>query len=427
MTNGDTIALVNTRCRILELAPELLINVLSCLRPYDLISFGRTSKPAYDFISPSNQPLWRSTFLHVFDDPRDVWAALLPTPREAGAVRESEWNWYDELRRRMDALRLVTHKFGIQRHKFSREEYSSTVDVLLDIYDTAVANIQRVPTIEKKCSVPDHTSLNMLNLTSALRMSSHTEKFIHDFHPDIESPFYMPELQSTWPGRPMTRSIAQVQNLYEPASRLHVYYGLTQRERQSRQSIGAARALVYDWFLTGADTDYGPYKRDDPGAINWHVLEGVCTVIRLNFELVADGRVHYPDGLFRFSPSSVEIPPSYPQDWARATGQWLGTYSFLDYSDLFHFNVGFRPGPRPTLDGHVEACGDLMRLQLELDDEIKDDARLRTKLPVCHDLPVLYFSGISRGHGSHRAVISVRGTASLIPGGKQVRWRFIIR
>jgi hypothetical protein len=80
------------------------------------------------------------------------------------------------------------------------------------------------------------------------------------------------------------------------------------------------------------------------------------------------------------------------------------------------------------LGGYEEACGDLMRLELKIDDceDLQHDARLQTKLPYCTDLPVLYFRGTSNGR-SQRPTIAVRGSASLTTGAKHVRWRFIIR
>jgi hypothetical protein len=66
-------------------------------------------------------------------------------------------------------------------------------------------------------------------------------------------------------------------------------------------------------------------------------------------------------------------------------------------------------------------------VKLDQDGELKDDWRLQTNLPVCEDLPMLYFSGTSGGYRSRRSRIAVRGTVSLVPGGRQVRWRFLIR
>jgi hypothetical protein len=70
------------------LAPELLENILSFLQPHDLVSFGSTCHEANAFIRPNHQVLWRSTFLQVFDDPRNAWKSLLPTARAANYCRE---------------------------------------------------------------------------------------------------------------------------------------------------------------------------------------------------------------------------------------------------------------------------------------------------------------------------------------------------
>ena len=116
-----------------------------------------------------------------------------------------------------------------------------------------------------------------------------------------------------------------------------------------------------------------------------------------------------------------------PEDWAGAQGSWVGTYAFLDYADLHSFNVGQRHGQRPSLEDEREACGDLMTLDIKLDSSLNNDPRLKTELPICDDLPMLYFSGVSRGFdGTYRPPIGVRGSASLVPGGREVRWRFLI-
>lgn len=67
-----------------------------------------------------------------------------------------------------------------------------------------------------------------------------------------------------------------------------------------------------------------------------------------------------------------------------------------------------------------------MKLELKLDMRLKDDPKLQTKMPVCEDLQPLYFSGLSRSYDFHMAT-GVRGMACLTPGGKEVRWRYIIQ
>ena len=222
--------------------------------------------------------------------------------------------------------------------------------------------------------------------------------------------------------------MTQSQATPEPVSRLHVYYGLTSRERSSRQAIGAARLLVYDWHLTGPDTDYGPLKRGGSSAINWQLLEAICSIIGRNMEHAVDGGIDVPQNLRYAIPYRTLPDPQLPHDWAGLSGMWIGTYSFLDYADLFQYNFGDRPGPRPSLDDLEEAFGDLMRLELKLDDGLANDRRMKSTLPYCDDLPILYFSGTSRDHaGTDRPGLTVRGRVSLAPGGREVKWKFIVR
>jgi len=230
----------------------------------------------------------------------------------------------------------------------------------------------------------------------------------------------------------VTRSMAataQYENCRpESAARLHVLYGITVRERIEHEARGHARRKVYNWHLTGQDNDYGPFKRDGSGDIDWFLLEAICSVIGRNFEFCVDGHLNMPSGFCYAIPHRTLADPTTPEDWARITGPWLGTYSFLDYADLFAFNaLEFPDSERPTLDHEDEACGDLMRLELKYDQSISSDPRLHTNLPISPDLPQLFFSGRSRANGGlNRPMIGVRGSVSLVPSGREVRWRFII-
>lgn len=143
--------------------------------------------------------------------------------------------------------------------------------------------------------------------------------------------------------------------------------------------------------------------------------------------LIALYRIIIPQGFHYGIPYRTLPDPTVPEDWAGAQGSWVGTYAFLDYADLHSFNVGQRHGQRTSLEDEREACGDLMTLDLKLDSSLKVDPRLKTDLPICDDLPMLYFSGMSRGFdGAYRPPIGVRGSVSLVPGGREVRWRFLI-
>ncbi|OCK85508.1 hypothetical protein K432DRAFT_343109 [Lepidopterella palustris CBS 459.81] len=403
---------------LLKLAPELLENIFSFLNPHDVVNFGRTCHRANAFIRPTNQILWRNAFLHDFDDPQYAWAALLPTARAANKHKESQWDWYRELRRRLLMLRAIRDGAHDALHP-PNEDF---IETLMDIFETAVS----AEDPDRK-QARQGTSLNLKFLDDLFRTIPRAEHLIHDFHRDIESLSFPLE---GIPGlnRPLTRSMVPFQRVSETASRFHVYYGRTEREKSSPRAKASARAFVYDFSVTGSDADHGPFKKDKSGLINWPVLEACSSLMIRNFEIARGGHIETPTGFKNSIPHLLPVSPLCPEDWAGVSGAWLGTYAFLDYRDLFHYNFAHHVGHGAGLETYEEACGDLMQLELKLceDDELKNDPRFDTDLPVCDDLPMLYFRGMSSGHRSGRPRIGVRGAVSLVPGGQQVRWRFLI-
>jgi F-box-like len=411
---------------LLNLPPELLEHILSFLDPYDLVAFGLVCKYTAAVISPSNQPVWRHAFLHLFDDPSKAWSALLPSARSANAANEASWNWHSKVRERCTALKAVTTTNKVYR----RQNLDLTTNALVDIIETAYSSPPTNRT-SKETQV-DHErrrSVSIRTLQETFLTSRDAERAIHDFNADYSAPS---ELLSPHPGRPVTRSMVfEQKHVSENASKLHTFFGPTKRERRSDSSQGRARCIVYDWHLTGPETDYGPYKdikSGQWGQVNWKSLEAVSSLITHHMELLANELMTFPQGFKYALPHQIPADPAHPEDWAGVTGNWLGTYSFLDWTVLHHFNVHlYENGGRALLDACNEARGDLMHLELHLDNSVKTDPRLATKMPVCEDLPMLYFKGTSRGTGATRPYIHIRGTASLLPGARQVRWRFIIR
>jgi hypothetical protein len=420
----------NSVAELLNLPPELLEHILSFLDPYELVAFGLVCKYTATIISPSNQPLWRHAFLHIFDDPYKAWSALLPSARSANAINETSWNWHSKTRERCMALKAVTTTNKVYR----RQNLDLTTNALVDIIETAYSSPPtNLISNETPVDYERRQSISIRTLQEAFLMSRDAEKTIHDFTADYSlRPSIPPELLFPHPGRPITRSmVSERKHVSENASKLHTFFGPTKCEKRSDYAQGQARCIVYDWHLTGPETDYGPYKdikSGQWGQVNWRSLEAVSSLITQHMELLASDHMTFPQGFKYALPYQMPVAPARPEDWAGVTGNWLGTYSFLDWTVLHHFNVHvYENGGRMSLDACDEARGDLMHLELHLDDSVKTDPRLATKMPVCEDLPVLYFKGTSRGTGATRPYIQVRGTASLIPGARQVRWRFIIR
>jgi hypothetical protein len=391
---------------LLDLAPELLENILAFLQPNDVVQFGRTSRLAHAFIRPSNQILWRYTFLHDFDDPWDAWADLLPSSRALMKTRQAGWDWYEELGRRMRVLRMLQND-DIDGLQGNQDEITST---LLDIFETAHGA----------------TSINLKYLETVFAASSHAERIVHDFHRGVQD---YDTLHDTRIDRPITRSMVPRQAVSSDSSKLHVFYGPTRRELTSAKSRAGARAVVYDFSTTGADADHGPFIKDQSGRVNWTSLEAISSLMSRNFEATKDVHLKTPNGFRHYMRNLLPKNPESPDDWAGISGMWIGTYAFLDYRDLVHYNFAHHPEHGAGLESYEEATGDLMLLQLNIDnsEEAKNDPQLQSSLPICEDLPKLYFSGISQGHGSRTPRISIRGSVSLVPGGREVRWRFVIK
>ncbi|ETI21779.1 hypothetical protein G647_05848 [Cladophialophora carrionii CBS 160.54] len=397
---------------IFALPHEILAVILSFLDPQSIIRFGRTCKTAYASTGPQNQILWKSAFLHVFDDPDEAWSM---TPGTPPSTNERGFDFHTELSKRFIALQAVrTRSCG------SNDRAEAYIEALLSILDTAKFTPNARDIANGKVPIEDdrYTSLNLQILSNLAEWREGIESLIYDTPSREFSP------------RPITRSMTVRESercRTSRASRLHVMYGLTNWERVEHKARGAARRKVYDWTLIGADNDYAPFLRDGSGKVDWPLLEGVATVMRLNFSKCVD-QIAAPEGFCYSLPHRTLVDPTTPEDWARATGPWLGTYAFLDYADLWTYNNWEgQAEPRMTLDGEPEDCGDLMRLTLKLDPSISSDPRLQTKLPISTDLPVLYFSGHSRGYnGMRRLIIAVRGFACLVPGSREVRWRFLI-
>jgi hypothetical protein len=419
----------STASELLSLPPELLEYVLSFLDPHELVAFGQVCNYAATVISPSNHTVWRHAFLQMFDDPNKTWSALLPSARSENAPNEAAWNWHSKIRDRCTALKAMTTNDKVYR----RQNLASTTDALVDIIETASS---RLPTDCGSGEATPHSqgrkSLSITTLQEAFSRCHEAERAIHDYEVDLTSLPHPLDICSSSPGRPVTRSMALEQKpVSENARKLHTYFGLTKRERHSDYSQGQARCIVYNWHLTGPEIDYGPFKDAKSGQwgqVNWKSLEAVASLVGRHMEVLVRDQLSFPQGLRYALPYQIPSDPACPEDWAGVTGAWVGTYSFLDWTVLNQYNLHrWETRERPLLQESEEARGDLMHLELHLDDNLKTDPRLATKMPVCEDLPILYFSGTSRGTGASRPYISVRGSASLVPGARQVRWRFIIR
>ncbi|KAL9107277.1 MAG: hypothetical protein Q9227_007819 [Pyrenula ochraceoflavens] len=439
--------------RLFSLPDEILGNVLRYCPFSTLASFSLSCKRASIFLAPENQALWREAYLNLFDEPLKP---SLPGCVAAKTPSLGDYGWYSNLRDRCLAGRLALSQDpgSIRCNALHTER---CVAALLDIVDTAAIPAAKSSEETLRSRVSESKNLQWLEKLFAAQPVD--EGFVHDFHPAaLDFPISRPSKESSCQEKGSNKGARSDQHddkyglsPSDNACRLHIFHGLTSRERKSATARGVARYRVYDWAYSKDELDYSPLKED--GTVQWQQLESLFSVVARNFECVLQAqpfvhlsrrpfnaghtrnRLRMPMG-FRYAvPNFLPLIPEMPRDWARITGTWLGTYCFLDYSDLYYFNAGYRPNERPSLDDYEEACGDLMCLTLaladpesEADAPIFSDPALSSELPNDDRLPVLFFRGVSRGATSsnHSPAINVRGRVNLIPGGREVRWRFII-
>lgn len=232
-------------------------------------------------------------------------------------------------------------------------------------------------------------------------------------------------------GRPQTRAMTSAirdRNRSDASRRLHTLCGMSARDKRERRYF--YRRYVYNWALTNAGTDFGPYDCDGSGHINWLLLEAAMVCIWQGFQDAAGGYLSAPQGLFYSIPYRTLPDPAIPEDWARVTGVWLGTYAFLDYSRLLAFNAGpmyAEGGHSLDLRDEEEVCGDLLRMELALDNSVREDPVLKSNVPICRDMPPLYFTGTSQGseYPSHPTT-TIKGFAALAVGGREVKWKLVV-
>lgn len=334
---------------VLDLPTEIIAYILVQLSYRDLLAFSATCRETQAFASPRNQQLWQAIFLQKFDDPRDRWNTLTKTARSAVKDREESWDWYTELQRRVQALRYV--KAGaLPIDENDSEKSEDVIAALLDIIDTA-KSCPTAEEVQKGMKVQEDDRYLSKNI-GLLPINYHfTPEFdgivrglpasvvkrnanANYYGGDILAAASMPGSWDAAPGRRMTRSQAALSEAMafdkivrsENASRLHVLCGLTTFEEQDERAIGRARRIVYDWNLTDELSEWGPYKRDGSGEVDWKRLEAVCTVAARQFGLAVRGRMTMPQSFCFSLPHRTLSDPTVPDDWARVQGVWCGTY-----------------------------------------------------------------------------------------------------
>ncbi|RMZ84048.1 hypothetical protein DV737_g1354, partial [Chaetothyriales sp. CBS 132003] len=380
---------------LFALPRELLSNVLSYVEPVDLARFAQTCQSAQNAAHPANQVLWRRVFLNLYDDPEDSWSAM---PSSYTPPPKKNWDWYREVKHRHRAL-CVLHKKNPQ--PVEPGSVDQHITSLLSILDTT--KFTPTPSEIRRGMEPWISDRSWSNLCLLAPRDA-------PYHIGIDSLIYGYSARNRGGFTSGPRDFKS-----DAKSRLHILCGLTDRDHTDRKVKGQARRKVYNWSLTSEATDYGPFTDDGSGRPNWDLLEGIVTISMLMLLRCVQSSLPLPNSFNYSVPHRTLVPHKNPRDWARVQGSWLGTYSFLDYAYLAAFNDATRLGSiGPNLEENCEACGALLKMDLRIDDSVKSDRNLQTSLPSANDpdYPTLY--------------IRVKGFAALMPGGREVRWKFIV-
>lgn len=241
----------------------------------------------------------------------------------------------------MLALRWVKYDGNDAAVLWDTAEIEELTETFLDILDTA----KSFPSARdmkggKKAELDDRElSLNLACLPSNYNFTGEFDGLVRGLPTSAggaglygvgdSAVMNMPGSWNSTPGRPFTRSLAtrKLDKMVrsEAGSRLHVLCGLTVREEHDVKAVGRARRITYDWNLTNQENDYGPFKADGSGEVDWRRLESVCTVVARQFSSAVRSRMILPQGFCFSIPHRTLTDPTIPEDWARVTGTWCGT------------------------------------------------------------------------------------------------------
>ncbi|KAJ7693683.1 hypothetical protein B0H17DRAFT_1199789 [Mycena rosella] len=384
---------------LLSIPMEIVEKILICLHPRDVIAFSGSCRFGAELVHRStDQYFWRQLFLVLFDDPRH---AIHPSRPDLPS-----FNWKGELVRRMRAERAA---FGI-----GTNDPASVLETLVSVTEDALP-------ISNPHTDPPPPSRNLEWLENVLR-NSH-----------ILDASFLPDGAKF-------------------GDRLKAYMALSLKEdteddlEELRAIRTRSRCFVYDLRNYQAHNNWGPYLSN--GKVNWTHVEAIVNVVETNLrEQPSEDIIPRPPfGLQAIRARSAPGDYTGP-DWAGVEGTWQRYVCFMDYRDLFAFNVSIVPmrsldpisqeyiyqfsnahdGPRAPAffdDRDFREATRLIELTLHLIPRHKLRIRFPSGEPPPHtnpDYPPLYFAGSSRGASGQEATVQ----GFVFMGQDYVpRWRF---
>ncbi|KAH0838636.1 hypothetical protein J3R83DRAFT_6959 [Lanmaoa asiatica] len=371
---------------------EIAEQALTFCHPRDVASFAQTCRAAWSLVNDTtDQYLWRQLFLlFPFDDPRKTCQ---------GFLKGIQFDWKTELQRRVRAEIIA------RSAQSTPEDLHAALVILLDVVRSAspvMLGYERIPSPSLLWVMDILKSTNMLQLPFNRRHTCQT----------------LARLRS---------HLALTLDKYDDEEgKAHLK---TMRTR--------SRCQVYDLSNYSRHNDWGPFV-PKTGEVDWFHVECIMNVIVFN---LADHSRHFLDTK---PPCGLEATRAYsaPQattlashDWAGVEGNWRRLVSFMDYRDLFAFNVyqvflfstrGYSiHGGSFFNDPHFSEATRFVELKLHL---ISPEAVPRyytlDRFPKSEDAmyPTLYFSGSSFDLNGNEAMIV---GSVYMADDDVVRWRFV--
>ena len=277
---------------IIELPTEIIEEILARCDPIEVSKAAQTCSALRKFIYASDdEKLWRDLYLaQPFDDLRKCVS-------EHGQLVQVP-DWQRNLQRLFRARNVVANPSLLKPGELE-EILQTLLKMILYHFPRSTSNSDKT-----------ESSRNLCWISNILRD--------HDFIDQVE------DMKSS-----LTFSERQL------LSRLHCYFGLTDKDVVEPQARIDSRVYVYTMRNYRRENNYGPFLSD--GTVNWEHMQALHHVVSMHV---------FDDGSDSFSvfPMSVEnmqvmLPDGQEgeedlKDWVGLQGSWVLSFCFCDHRDL---------------------------------------------------------------------------------------------
>jgi len=198
-------------------------------------------------------------------------------------------------------------------------------------------------------------------------------------------------------------------------SRLHCYYGLTDKDAENRARV-KSRAYVYTMRNYRPENDYGPLFSN--GSVNWDHMQALHHVVSMHLVDMEDEGFKYrvyPMSLLQTQTVLPAVPgegENVNNDWVGLEGEWVVSFCFCDHRDLLRFNE------ETNLDTSMFEDPDFREVFRSLEVKLY---LVRTEPDPAHPTtPILHFLGEMQGGSTS----TMNGRVSMTVDN-QVQWHYV--